>query len=64
MAAQTIDLGGEPFPRETVESALGRLLLHRVERLEPIDRIAKSRLEWEFTVNGVRYRCDVRVVAR
>lgn len=59
-----INLGGDPFPRATVEQALGRLLLLRCERLEPIDRITRSRLEWEFTVNGVRYRCDVRVVAR
>jgi hypothetical protein len=59
-----INLSGDPFPRATVEQALGRLLLQRVERLEPIDRITRSRLEWEFTVNGVRYRCHIWVVAR
>lgn len=43
---------------------LGKMLLLRAERLEALDRITPTRLEFEFTLGRTTYSVCVRVAHR
>jgi hypothetical protein len=51
-------------PREAVAARLGAMLLARVERLEELDRIVPTSVDWEFTLGGVTYSVAVKVAQR